>query len=244
MNEAIRDAVARGVAFIEANLRHEIGVSDVANAAHYSQFYFSREFTRHTHISVYDYILRRKLSESYKELFQRKCKIVDLACRYGFQSHEVYTRAFRKVFAENPSEATVYKPLALYEAISEPYLNFLSGLRIDRMNDELRNCRFEVTGTSPVLKPGDESSALILISPNNPYQRSCILRGALHHDDRRSLSFRFSGLRWKLRVHHTDMNSAFRYYIDHLYDPNTMHSNAILLQFSKNYIDVSIPNSQ
>ena len=125
----------KSIAFIEANLQDNIGVLDVANHVSYSQFYFSREFSKHTHISIYDYILRRKISESYKYLFANSSKIVDLAFRYGFQSHEVYTRAFRKVFGENPSEVAVYKPFAIYEPINGRYLEFLSGLKIERIDE-------------------------------------------------------------------------------------------------------------
>ena len=123
----VYDAVRKGIDYIEANLQNDIGVWDVANAVNYSQFYFSRQFSSHTHISIYDYILKRKLSESYKRLLAEKPRIVDLAVKYGFSSHEVYTRAFRKMFGQNPSEAAVYKPLLLYETIDDDYLRFLCG---------------------------------------------------------------------------------------------------------------------
>ena len=243
MSEAIRDAVAKGIAFIEANLLREIGVSDVAGAVNYSQFYFSREFTRHTHISVYDYILRRKLSESYKELFGKRCKIVDLACRYGFQSHEVYTRAFRKLFGENPSEATVYKPLAVYEAIDEAYLDFLSGLRTDALDDTVPDCRFEVAGASSELQATENRGVLILLAPDNPYQCSCVLRGEFRGDDRRTLIFHFSNLRRKLRIHHTDAKSAFRYYADNFHDGSMQGGNFMILKPEKTHIDFLLPET-
>ena len=44
----ILESVRSGISFIESNLRNNIGVSDVAGAVSYSQFYFSREFSRHT----------------------------------------------------------------------------------------------------------------------------------------------------------------------------------------------------
>ncbi len=131
MNQDIRSAVLKGLQYIEANLCKAIGVSDVADAAAYSQFYFAREFSRLTHISVYDYILRRKLSESYRELLQTRSKIVDLAFQYGFQSHEVFTRAFRKLFGETPSEVKICKPLLMFDPIDDEYLSFLSGLQIE-----------------------------------------------------------------------------------------------------------------
>lgn len=237
MSEPIQSAVARGVAFIEAHLLHEIGVSDVANAVNYSQFYFSREFTRHTHISVYDYILRRKLSESYKELFERRPKIVDLACRYGFQSHEVYTRAFRKLFGENPSEAKRYKPLAVYEAIDAAYLDFLYGLRAEEPDCETADSFFEVSGASAALEAGDTYTALVLFAPDNPYQYTCILRGELRGGDRGNLAFRFPKLRLRARIHGTDQRLAFRYYADNFHDGSLPGGNYLLLKPGETHVD-------
>ena len=244
MSEAIQSAVAKGIAFIEANLLREIGVSDVANAANYSQFYFSREFTRHTHSSVYDYILRRKLSESYKELFSKKCKIIDLAYRYGFQSHEVYTRAFRKLFGENPSEATVYKPLAVYEAIDEPYLDFLSGLRVEAMDGVVRDRCFEVGGASSALDAGEAQTVLVLFAPDHPYQCSCFFRGELRNHDRGRLAFRFQALRRQLRFHHTHLPYVFRYYADNIHDGSLPGGNYLLLKPENTHVDLWVPDAR
>ena len=243
MSEPIQHAVAKGITFIEAHLLQEIGVSDVANAVNYSQFYFSREFTRHTHISVYDYIMRRKLSESYKELYAGRPKIVDLACRYGFQSHEVYTRAFRKFFGENPSEAKCYKPLAVYEAIDIAYLDFLCGLRVEEMDCAVSDRIFQVSGASAALDPGDTQAALILFAPDNPYQCSCILRGELHGGDRRRLSFPFPKLKQRVRIHSADPRFAFRYYTDHFYDGNLSGGNYLLLKPETTHVDFWLPGA-
>lgn len=242
MSDSIQSAVAKGIAFIEANLLNEIGVSDVANAVNYSQFYFSREFTRHTDISVYDYILRRKLSESYKELFEKRPKIVDLACRYGFQSHEVYTRAFRKMFGENPSEAARYKPLAVYEAIDGLYLDFLSGLRVETTDGTLKDCRFEVTGASSAPEAGEKRTVLVLFAPDNPYRCSCFLNGELRGEDRGRLSFRFQTLRRRVRIHHADLRLSFRYYADNFHDGSLPGGNFLLLQPEKTHVDFWLPD--
>lgn len=56
-------AVRKSIEYIEENLQNDIGVCDVSAAVCYSQFYFSRQFSAYTHTSIYDYILKRKLSE-------------------------------------------------------------------------------------------------------------------------------------------------------------------------------------
>jgi AraC-like DNA-binding protein len=242
MSMAMHESVLKSIAFIEANLQSSIGVCDVANAVSYSQFYFSREFSKYTHISVYDYILRRKISESYKDLFQVavRPKIVDLAYRYGFQSHEVYTRAFRKVFGENPSEAAVYKPLAVYESIDEQYLDFLEGLQVDIVNRVIRDCFFEVNSIS-AFDNGDRF--LVLLARENLLVCNCILQGNLSHEQNQYLCFKLSNLKHKIRIHHTDIKLSFRYFIDYFYDTDEMGSNYVLIIKEKNYIDIALSDN-
>ncbi len=237
MSMSMYDTVLESIAFIERNLQNEISVCDVAKAVSYSQFYFSREFSKHTHISVYDYILRRKISESYKDLFNARCKIVDLAYRYGFQSHEVYTRAFRKVFGENPSEAVIYKPLAIYEAIDDIYLDFLSGLKVELVNKSLEDCYFEVNSIS-ALDSG--ISFLVLLSKENLYEYNSIFEGKLRQNGTEYLSFKLNSPKHKVRLYHTDTRLSFRYFTDYFYDSDNMSSNYVLIQKHSGYIDITV----
>jgi len=242
MSPSMLESIMQSIAFIECNLHNDIGVRDVANAVSYSQFYFSREFSKHTHISVYDYILRRKISESYKDLFNKKTKIVELAFRYGFQSHEVFTRAFRKVFGENPSEAAVYKPLAVYEPIAESYLSFLSGLHIEITDKFNGDCFFEVTPISSVSELNFGGSYLMLLSQKNLYNLNCVFQGNLSCLKSEFPSFRLSALRQIIRIYHTDTKLAFRYFIDYFYDVDEMSSNFIVIQKEGDHIDIIVPN--
>lgn len=232
-------AVKKGIAFIEANLQANIGVSDVAGAVSYSQFYFSREFSKQTHISVYDYILRRKISEAYKHLFATDIKIVDLAFRYGFQSHEVFTRAFRKMFGENPSEAVVYKPFAIYEAIDESYLNFLNGLKTELMEAYISERFFEIDTAAQTATSG---CSLMVLHKENRFDCKYVFKGALISEESNSLCFRLQNLKHKLRIYNTDEKFAFRYFLDNIYDAAEMGGNYILIKKEDRHIDFYITN--
>ena len=237
MNALISDAVMRGIAYIEENLRNTIGVSDVADAVSYSQFYFSREFSKHTHIPVYDYILRRKLSEAYKCLFGTGPKIVELAFLFGFQSHEVFTRAFRKMFGENPSEASVYKPLTVFEAIDGRYLEFLYGLTAEFPGEPAREIFFEVD-SGPV---GRGEAALMQLDAGNYYECGRVYPGRLSAAESAALSFRLRGMKTVLRLRHTDETLAFRYFFERVYDAGALGGNYILARRSAGAIDFLIP---
>jgi AraC-like DNA-binding protein len=238
MNTTIYESVKKSIEFIEANLLNDISVLDVANSVSYSQFYFSREFSRHTNISIYDYILRRKISESYKNLFQSDCKIVDLAFRYGFQSHEVFTRAFRKMFGENPSEAIIYKPFTIYEAIDEQYLDFLYALRVEVINEFVPDCFFEADTAADL----DSDGNLLVQLSRHLLGSKSIFTGSVMLEKSKLLSYEISNLKHEIRIHHNNTKLSFRYYIDNFYDSNKMESNYILIKKEKDYIDIIIPS--
>jgi AraC family transcriptional regulator len=99
------DAMLQAVDFIEENLREPLSVSDVADAVGYSLYHFSRTFNATIKHSPYDYIMRRRLSESVRELLSTEKKIITIALDYQFNNPETYSRAFRRMFGMLPSQA-------------------------------------------------------------------------------------------------------------------------------------------
>jgi AraC family transcriptional regulator len=97
-------SISRAIDFIEQNLHEEISLADVAKAAFYSLFHFCRMFNSIVHHTPYDYLMRRRLSESARELIHTKKKIIEIAFEYQFNSPETYTRAFKRMFAMQPSQ--------------------------------------------------------------------------------------------------------------------------------------------
>jgi AraC family transcriptional regulator len=97
-------AVCRALDFVEANLREEIAVVDMAGAAGYSLYHFCRTFNGLVHHTPYDYLMRRRLSESARELVETDKRIIDIAFDYRFNSPETYSRAFKRMFGTQPSQ--------------------------------------------------------------------------------------------------------------------------------------------
>jgi AraC family transcriptional regulator len=98
------DSICEALEFIERNLKAEISIANIAAAVCYSLYHFCRTFNRIVHHTPYDYLIRRRLTESIKELTQTDRKIVDIALAYRFNNHETYSRAFKRMFWIQPSE--------------------------------------------------------------------------------------------------------------------------------------------
>ena len=97
-------AICRALDFVEEHLSQEITVADMGAAACYSPYHFSRTFNRVVHHTPYDYLMRRRLSESARQLLETDKKIIDIALEYGFNNPETYSRAFKRMFGVQPSQ--------------------------------------------------------------------------------------------------------------------------------------------
>jgi AraC family transcriptional regulator len=94
--------IYNAVKFIDNHLQEEITVTDVADAVYCSLFHFIRTFNKIIHHTPYDYIMRRRLSESARELIETDKKIIEIAFDYQFNNHETFSRAFKKMFGMQP----------------------------------------------------------------------------------------------------------------------------------------------
>lgn len=96
--------IAQALDFVELNLKEPIAVADMAGAVGYSLYHFCRTFNQATHHTPYDYLMRRRLAESARALFQTDEKIIDVALDYQFNNPETFSRAFKRVFDTQPSQ--------------------------------------------------------------------------------------------------------------------------------------------
>ncbi len=90
--------------YIEENLTQNVTPELCAQKCGYSLSNLQKLFRCVFHIGVGDYIARRKLSAAARELLESNATVLDTALKYGYQSHEVFTRAFRRLWGVSPSE--------------------------------------------------------------------------------------------------------------------------------------------
>ena len=113
--------VIKAVDLIEENLCSEITSEDIAAHAGLSLRQFHRVFQEHTGDTLANYIRLRRLSEASKELVLTDENILDIALKYEFQSAEVFTRAFTRVFWNSPRQ---YRNIgSAYNAIQKGRVN-------------------------------------------------------------------------------------------------------------------------
>lgn len=89
---------------IENHLTDEIDFFEVARVALCSEYHFRRMFPFMTGVSLSEYIRRRRLSLAASELSDCSKPVADIARKYGYDSPDSFTRAFKNWHGVTPSE--------------------------------------------------------------------------------------------------------------------------------------------
>ncbi|UQW97834.1 AraC family transcriptional regulator [Rummeliibacillus sp. G93] len=103
------DSLQRAINFIEEHLLEEMTIDDIAKEAQASVFHFQRTFNILTDSTVGEYIRRRRLTLAAQELSNTKNKVIDIAFKYGYETPESFTKAFRRQHGITPREARFNK---------------------------------------------------------------------------------------------------------------------------------------
>lgn len=112
------ESIQKAIDFMEDHILDQITIEEIAQHANASAFHFQRTFTILTNITVGEYLRRRRLTLAAKELSATDCKIIDLAFKYGYETPEAFTKAFRRQHGITPSNARKYiGKLKLYERL-------------------------------------------------------------------------------------------------------------------------------
>jgi AraC family transcriptional regulator len=95
--------INRSIDYIENNLLEEIDYDHAARLAYCSAHHFQRMFAFIADLSISEYIRRRRLTLAAFELQSTDIKVFDVAVKYGYDSPEAFTRAFRHLHGVIPS---------------------------------------------------------------------------------------------------------------------------------------------
>ena len=99
--------------YIEDHLTDDLSLEMIAEYAGVSDYHFRKIFFYLSGLTLSEYIKNRKLSEANKDLLQGE-KVTDVAFKYGYQSVDGFTRAFKKWSGFLPSDV-------IKESISKPF---------------------------------------------------------------------------------------------------------------------------
>ena len=91
--------------YIEENLAGEIDFNVAAEKAACSTFHFQRMFFAVNGLTPAEYARRRRLTLAARELLSSTARVIDIAMKYGYESPDAFTRAFRNLHGVTPTAA-------------------------------------------------------------------------------------------------------------------------------------------
>lgn len=97
-------ALSDSIEYIEDNLTESLAIKEIANVALSSPYHYQRMFFMLTGMTVHEYIRNRRLSMAAGELVTTNTKVIDVAIKYGYESSEAFSRAFKKMHGANPTD--------------------------------------------------------------------------------------------------------------------------------------------
>src|ERR1700733_11484323 len=93
------------IEYIGQHLDEELSLESLSDIFHISKFHFHRLFTAFTGLSLQQYIRWLRLKRAAHQLIVNKDQsIINIAINAGFESHEAFSRAFKKACGFTPSQ--------------------------------------------------------------------------------------------------------------------------------------------
>lgn len=89
--------------YIEDNLCNEFTLEGVAEACYSSLSGLKKLFAYAFHLGLKEYVSKRRISHAARDLLNTELTITEIALKYQYNSPEVFTRAFSKIWGTTPS---------------------------------------------------------------------------------------------------------------------------------------------
>lgn len=110
--------IQNSINYIETTLESHVEIEQIARTAYMSIPSLYRLFYAMTGTTVKSYIRRRRFSKAAQDLRNGQGTILQLAIKYGFSSHEAFTRAFKKESGVTPQQFRTGLNQLYYEKVN------------------------------------------------------------------------------------------------------------------------------
>ena len=94
----------------------------------YSRFYVSRQFRAISGMQLGEYLRNRRLAFALCEVRDSESKLLDIAVKYGFSSHEAFTRAFKAAYGVTPAAYRANPIPVVLRTVLRPFDCYLLGV--------------------------------------------------------------------------------------------------------------------
>ena len=94
------------VDYLEEHLTEDLSLDGLADIFHQSKFYISRQFKEFTGISLYQFVMKKRLLSA-RAMLKAGCPVMTACMDCGFGDYSNFLKAFKREFGHGPKE---YRP--------------------------------------------------------------------------------------------------------------------------------------
>ena len=154
--ERFRNRFRRVLDHIESHLDDALDLDELSAVAAYSKFHFHRQFNELFGIAASKYVQLRRMKRASYQLAYRNDAVIAVALTNGYEGSEAFSRAFKRVVGQCPSDFRKEPDWEPWYALYEP----LRALRNDHMStnfalNDVRIVTFEPTRVAVLEHPDD-----------------------------------------------------------------------------------------
>lgn len=137
--------------YIEENLDTELDIDKLCQIAYLSKFHFHRQCSAFFGLSVLSLVkLLRLKRAAYQLAYRDDKKVVDIALASGYESHEAFSRAFKKHFNQSPSDFRKSADWAPWHSKYEPILKLRAKIMNNKANFNVEIVDFPETSIAVI----------------------------------------------------------------------------------------------
>lgn len=96
--------IKNALEYIENHLTDTLNYSDIAKQAYSSAYNFQRVFSVLCGMTLGEYIRKRRLSRAGEELMVSDLRVIDIAVKYGYESADGFSKAFKSFHGVLPGD--------------------------------------------------------------------------------------------------------------------------------------------
>ena len=154
--DAFTTRFRRVLAHVAAHPSDDLSVQRLSGIAAFSLHHFHRQFSALFGIGVYKYVSLVRLERAAWRLAFRDHRVIYIALDSGYESHEAFSRAFKKAVGQTPSEFRQRPEWTAWQATHQP-LSELRSLHMqpDHHLGSVKTIHFDETRVAALEHRGD-----------------------------------------------------------------------------------------
>ena len=153
-----KSPIFHSLVMIEEKIQGRLTVEMLAEGIHFSKYHYQRIFREAVGDTVMGYVARRRLYLAAGELAETKRSVLEIALRYGYDSHEGFTRSFKAHTGVTPTEYRKYHSAIRFPKRRKEQCTMESPKHMDELTKALNSLIVQAKETAAETKKFQKSN--------------------------------------------------------------------------------------